>query len=184
MVNIVEEPICWYAMRAYKNEMRAEDAVRAIPSLECFVAKRYELRTYHGKKLRKLVPLIPSIVFVRGTKTDIQRLKQRHQFFQYMGSSFGKERFKPLIVPDKQMADFIKVAGEHEADVQYMSPLEVALIKGARVRIIGGVFDGVEGVLLYDKAKNNGRVVVSLPESLGSISTAEIAPDLLETINE
>ena len=183
-MGVVDDAVQWYAMRAYKNELRAEDVIRTIPSLECFVAKRYELRTYHGKKLRKLVPLIPSLVFVRGTKFDIQHLKQRHQFFQYIGSSFGNERFRPLIVPDKQMEDFIRISGEYEADVQYMSPSEVALIKGSRVRIIGGVFDGVEGVLLYDKAKNSGRVVVSLPESLGSISTAEISPDLLEMVEE
>ena len=80
------------------------------------------------------------------------------------------------------MADFVKVAGEYEADVQYLSPSEAALIKGTRVKVLGGIFDGVEGVLLYDKAKNSSKVVVSLPESLGSISTAEISPDLLEVI--
>ena len=91
-----EEIVCWYAMRAYKNEMRAEEVIGTIPSLECFVAKRYELRTYHGKKVRKLVPLIPSLVFVRGAKSDIQHLKQRYQFFQYIGSSIAGERFQPL----------------------------------------------------------------------------------------
>ena len=183
-MSAVEEPVCWYAMRAYKNEMRAEEAVQALPSLDCFVAKRYELRTYHGKKVRKLVPLIPSLVFVRGTKSDIQRLKLRYQFFQYIGSAFGGEKFRPLTVPDNQMADFMKVAGEYESGVQYVSPDEVALTKGTRVRVIGGVFDGVEGVMLYDKTKTGAKVVVSLPESLGSISTAEISPDLLEVIEE
>lgn len=181
-MSVVDEPVCWYAMRAYKNEMRAEEAVRAIPSLECFVAKRYELRTYHGKRMRKLVPLVPSLVFVRGRKSEIQFLKQRYQFFQYIGTSAVGEKFRPLIVPDQQMADFVKVAGEYEADVQYLSPSESALIKGTRVRVLGGIFDGVEGVLLYDKAKNSSKVVVSLPESLGSISTAEISPDLLAVI--
>ena len=176
------ESVCWYAMRAYKNELRAEEAIRAIPSLDCFVAKRYELRTYHGKKLRKLVPLIPSLVFVRGVKSEIQRLKQQYQYFQYIGSSFGGEKFKALTVPDKQMNDFIKVARESESDVQYLSLTEVALVKGTRVKVAGGVFDGVEGVVLYDKAKNNTKVVVSLPESLGSISTADISPEMLKII--
>ena len=146
------------------------------------MAKRYELRTYHGKRMRKLVPLVPSLVFVRGRKSEIQYLKQRYQFFQYIGSATIGEKFRPLIVPDQQMADFIKIAGVYEADVQYLSPSEAALTKGTRVKVLGGVFDGVEGVLLYDKAKSSARVVVSLPESLGSISTAEISPDLLEII--
>ena len=177
-----EESVCWYAMRAYKNELRAEEAIRSISSLECFVAKRYELRTYHGKKVRKLVPLIPSLVFVRGVKQDIQRLKQRFQYFQYIGSSFGGEKFRALTVPDHQMKDFIKVAQEYESDVQYISTSEVALAKGTRVKVIGGIFDGIEGVVLYDKTRNSTKVVVSLPESLGSISTADISPELLEVI--
>lgn len=183
-MGVVDDSVQWYAMRAYKNEMRAEQAISAIPELECFVAKRYELRTYHGKRLRKLVPLIPSLIFVRGAKADIQQTKQRLQYLQYIGSTSFSERFQPLIVPCKQMEDFMKIACEYEADVQYLSPAEVALTKGCKVRIIGGMFDGVEGVLLKDKAKNSTRVVVSLPESLGSISTAEISPDLLEVIEE
>ena len=175
--------MCWYAMRAYKNEMRAEEVIGTIPSLECFVAKRYELRTYHGKKVRKLVPLIPSLVFVRGAKSDIQHLKQRYQFFQYIGSSIAGERFQPLTVPDKQMSDFMKIASEYESDVQFLSPAEVALVKGTRVKVIGGAFDGIEGVVLYDKARNSAKVVVSLPESLGSISTAEISPELLQIVD-
>ena len=179
----LEDIVCWYAMRAYKNEMRAEEVVRTIPALECFVAKRYELRTYHGKKVRKLVPLIPSLIFVRGTKNDIQHLKQRYQFFQYIGSALAGERFRPLTVPDKQMSDFMKIAGEYESDVQFLSPAEVALAKGTRVKVIGGAFDGIEGVVLYDKIKNSTKVVVSLPESLGSISTAEISPELLQIVD-
>ena len=183
-MNVVEEPLRWYVMRAYKNEKRAEETIRQQTSLECFVAKRYELRTYHGKRMRKLVPLIPSLIFVRGRKSEIQQIKQKYQYLQYVGSALSEERFKVLTIPDKQMTDFIKIAGEYEADIQYLSPVEVALAKGSRVRILGGVFDGVEGVLLYDKEKNSSRVVVSLPESLGSISTAEISPDLLEVIEE
>ena len=72
-----------------------------------------------------------------------------------MGSVAENGKFKALVVPDEQMQAFIKVANEYESDVKYMNASEVLLIKGSRVRIIGGTFDGVEGILLYDKEKNN-----------------------------
>lgn len=181
-MTLEDDAVQWYAMRAYKNEVRAEEQINAHPALECFVAKRYELRTYHGKRVKKLVPLIPSLIFVRGRRSEIQQFKQRNQYLQYIGSSINEGRFRALVVPCQQMEAFIAIARQHESDIKYMTPSEVALVKGCRVRIIGGTFDGVEGVLLYDKAKNSNRVVVSLPESLGSISSAEISPDLIEVI--
>lgn len=179
-----DNTVLWYAMRAYKNEIRAEEQINAHPLLECFVAKRYELRTYHGKKLRKLVPLIPSLIFVKGCKEDIQHFKQRNQYLQYMGSANRTGKFEALIVPERQMQAFIAIAKVYEADIKYINTSEVALDRGQKVRIIGGTFDGVEGILLQDKAKNSNRVVVSLPESLGSISTAEISPDLIELLED
>lgn len=179
-----DNEILWYAMRAYKSERRVEELMKAQSTLECFVAKRYELRTYHGIRLRKLVPLIPSLIFIRGRKSDIQRFKQKHQCIQYMGSVAENGKFKALVVPDEQMQAFIKVANEYESDVKYMNTSEVLLIKGSRVRIIGGTFDGVEGILLYDKEKNSNRVVVSLPDNLGSITTADISLDLIEVLND
>ena len=52
---------------------------------------------------------------------------------------------------------------------------------GTRVRIIGGEFSGIEGVLLKQKGKNSNRVVVELP-NLGSLATATLPADLLEIL--
>ena len=173
----------WYAMRAYKCEERAEEAIKSFISLDCFVAKRYELRVYHGKKYRKLVPLIPSLVFVRGKKSDVQRFKRVHQYLQYMViKEKGKDVSSPLIVPDRQMHDFMKVANRQEADVRWHAPGEIALAKGSRVRIIGGLCDGVEGILLRDKSLKNERLYITLPGVLGIISTVEVFPEWIEVM--
>ena len=180
---MADETVQWYAMRAYKNENRAEQDIAQAPELECFVARRYELRVYHGKKHRKLVPLIPSLVFVRGRQADIQQFKIRHPSLQYICNHFAGEASQKLVVPDKQMADFMKVAEQHEADVRFISVAEVALQKGCRVKIIGGIFDGVEGVLVRDKELGSSRVAVALPGNLGAISTTEVTPEFISVLD-
>lgn len=43
----------------------------------------------------------------------------------------------PTIVPDKQMMDFIAVAGTLNEHIMYVDPLEIHLKKGERVRVNG-----------------------------------------------
>jgi transcription antitermination factor NusG len=44
------------------------------------------------------------------------------------------------------MQSFITVAGCKNENIVYLSNEEVNIRKGTRVRIIGGVFEGVEGI--------------------------------------
>ena len=171
-------------MRAYKSELEAEKALRSFNGLECFVAKHYDVRVYHGKRYRKLVPLIHSLVFVRGLRDDIRRFKSVYTYLQYISVRDGSRPSRPLTVPDRQMEDFMRVARSYESDIRFLSPSEVVLCKGSRVRIIGGPFHGVVGHLLRDKQRGSCKVVVSLPGNLGGLSTAEIAPEWLEPLDD
>jgi transcription antitermination factor NusG len=76
-----------------------------------------------------------------------------------------------IIIPEKQMQNFIAVAGNDKEQVIYLSNDEVNLRKGVRVRITGGVFAGVEGVFM--RIKGDKRLVVSIP-NLFSVATAYI----------
>lgn len=172
-------------MRAYKNERLAEQLLSGEFGLPHFIPKHYEIRTYHGKKQRKLVPVIPSIVFVYACRADIQEFRMRFgqlplQYVMKKGHS-SSDRSTYLIVPDTQMDDFIRVASQYESEITYYHPDEIALNKGCRVRVHGGRFDGVEGVLLKVKGKRSRRVVVML-EGIVAVAAAEIIPDLIEVL--
>ena len=86
----------------------------------------------------------------------------------------------PLVVPDRQMNDFIKVSSQYEAGTTYLRPDEVNLEEGTRVRILGGPMDGVEGIFVKIQGKRNRRVVVYL-EGV-SAAAVEVSPDLIEVI--
>ena len=165
-------------MRAYKAERKAEDALREA-AVECYVPKIYVLRVYHGIKSKHLVPAIPSMVFVHASHDAIIDFKRGNNFLQFVTRrrSAGGD---PLVVPDKQMNDFIKVSSQFESDPTYLRPEEVNLEKGTRVRILGGPMDGVEGVFVKIQGKRNRRLVVSM-EGV-SAAAVEVSPDLIEVI--
>ena len=175
----VKDEVCWYVMRAYRCEAKAEQVLSGEHGLPFFIPKRYVLTTYHGKKVKRLVPVINSLLFVRASRTQLAEFKQRFPFIQYVmwKKSSGLEFLK---VPDKEMENFIKVAQHTEEEVTYYAPEEINLKTGTRIRVLGGAFDGAEGYFVKVKGKRNRRLVVNL-DGIAAVS-AEVSPDLVEII--
>ncbi len=169
----------WFVMRAYKCEGKAEERLSGDGGLDYFIPKHYALRSYHGVKSRRLVPVIPSLVFVRASRRQLINFKKDNNFLQYVmnNTSGGSEC---LVVPDDQMSNFIKVASQLEENLTYFKPDEIDIKKGTRVRIHGGAFDGVEGVFMRTEGVRDRRLVVLL-EGVMAIS-AKVRPDLVEVL--
>lgn len=175
----IRHEICWYVMRAYKHEAKAEEVLSGEEGLPFFIPKRYVLQTYHNKKVRRLVPVIPSIVFVKASRVQLNQFKLKFPLLHYVmwKKSTGLEY---LIVPDKQMENFIRVASHMEEELTYYQPEEVNIKAGTRIRVIGGAFDGAEGYFVKVKGKRNRRLVVKL-NGVMAVSV-EVKPDLVEVI--
>lgn len=169
----------WFVMRAYKCEAKAEERLAADGGLEYFIPKRYAVRSYHGVKSRRLVPAIPSLVFVRASRRRIIDFKRDNNFLQYVMRRTG-EGDDFLIVPDEQMDNFLRVASHPEENLRYLRPDEVNIGKGTRVRIHGGPFDGVEGTFMRTEGVRDRRLVVLL-EGVMAVS-AKVHPDLVEVL--
>lgn len=172
----------WFVMNAYKSERKAEEALQSNFGLEYFIPKRYIAKKIQGKMRRILVPVIPNLVFVYARYEEIEKFKHKYPFLRYATRRIdGMNRI--MKVPGNQMGNFIKVASRYEEELIYYSPDEIQLEKGIKVRILGGTFDGVEGVLLKVKGKRNKRVVIAI-ENVAAVSIAEIAPDLIQIIKD
>lgn len=64
-------------MSAYKNEKKAEEMLKGKDGLEYFIPKHYAVRVYHGVKSKRLVPVIPNLVFVHASRKQITDFCQR-----------------------------------------------------------------------------------------------------------
>lgn len=90
-----------------------------------------------------------------------------------------RETRTPLVVSDGQMKNFIAVSGTYDEQLVYLDPTEVKMKKGDKVRIIGGLFAGVEGEFV--RVKGDRRVVVVI-NGVMAVATAFIHPSLIERI--
>lgn len=178
----------WFVMRAYKREADAESYLQSH-GFATFVARRWELRTYHGRRQRKLVPAIPGVIFVRGDRDELQQAKQSGESAQgRAGKPLNLQWLmhpandnSPMTVPEAEMESFIAVARSMETDIRYYSPGEIALDRGERVRIIGGQFDGIEGTLLHPLGRRSQRVYLTI-DGLATIATNPHSPLLLQPL--
>ena len=179
--NNSERELVWFAMSAtFGRALKAKTFLES-KSIECFVPMKYELLC--GKtqnKVRKLVPAINNLIFVRASKSQIQSAKSEVDFLQYLTRP-EKGRNVPIIVPEYQMQQFIKVCQIQNDSVTYLSPDEVDLAKGTPVKIIGSAFDGVEGLFMKVKNGRKKRVVV-LIQGIIAAMLAEVEDGYIQVL--
>ena len=118
--------VCWFVMRAYKSEGKAEEKLAGKDGLAYFIPKCYAIRVYHRVKSKRLVPAIPNLVFVHASRSQILNFKKRYNFLQFVmwKKSTGSEY---IVVPDEQMDSFIKVASQYDENISYYRPSEINL---------------------------------------------------------
>lgn len=177
----VGEPMSWYAMSVPYNRVLKVKSMLDAEGIEAFVPMRYEVRTVRGKKVRLYVPAVSNLLFVHTTDSRLRLFKQTTTFLQYLVRRVDGVSRK-IIVPDAQMEQFMRVSRTDDERLTYLKPEEINLSKGTRVRILGGAFDGVEGIFVKVKGKRNRRVVV-LIDYVSAIAVSEISPDLIEVLD-
>lgn len=94
----------------------------------------------------------------------------------------GKNRREKVVVSDRDMENFIRITEQTERAVTYFRPDELSLEKGDRIRIHGGAFDGVEGVLVKVKGKREKQLVVSIPDL--AVAAVSVKPDVVEVVSQ
>ena len=165
-------------MRAlYRTELKTQARLNEA-GIETFIPIKETITTIRGRKKKVKIPAISNLIFVHSTQRRLAAFTAEDGKFQYTFKRGGMSN-EPLIVPDKQMNDFIR-AYSHSERPLYFSPGELKLEKGTRVRIIGGPLDSCEGVLMKVSGARSKRLVVSIP---GTMNVAvEISPELIEII--
>lgn len=160
----IEQPQ-WYVMRsAYCREMRAMELLER-DGFQCYVPLREVKRERKGVIVKKKVPIVHNLVFVRSTRENLDPWKQLHENDASLRYTIDKSTRQPMTVREKAMQDFIRVTQEAEDDsLLVLDHPDVVLEKGQRVEIIAGPFKGVEGRVL--RIRRDRRVVVTIDNVL------------------
>ncbi|MGV8093760.1 MAG: UpxY family transcription antiterminator [Mangrovibacterium sp.] len=147
--------------------------------IESFIPMRYTESYSGSRKFRKLVPVIHNLVFVYSSKKLLDAIKKEVEDRLPVRYIMDRELHRPIVIPEKQMRDFIAVAGTYDEQLIWLEPSAQTYKKGDRVRITAGPFAGVEGELR--RIRGDRRVVVSV-QGFMAVATAYIHPSLVEKI--
>ena len=170
-------------MNVYALRMSlAEKALCLEDRLDYYLPKHFVLRRYASGMKRVLVPLLPSMVFVRGRFSEVHRFQSIYSFIGF--ATLPKDGHRtPIVVPDPDMENFRIVADKCRDDLTYYSPREMKMHKGEYIRIIGGLFDGAVAKLVKVPGKRNRKLVVELP-GIAEIATTSIEPQFVRKITK
>ena len=170
-------------MNVYALRMSlAEKALSLENELDFYLPKHFVLRRYASDMKRVLVPLLPSMVFVRGRFSEVHRFQSIYSFIGF--ATLPKDGHRtPIVVPDPDMENFRIVADKCRDDLTYYSPREMKMHKGEYIRIIGGLFDGAVAKLVKVPGKRNRKLVVELP-GIAEIATTSIEPQFVRKITK
>ena len=177
------DPKSWFPMRVtYSREMKVKVELDRL-EIENFVPMTYKLVCENDGNLhRELVPAINNLIFVRSTQERISELKLSNEVLEplrYMIDRTAERAHVIMTVPDRQMENFLRVAKVTDDSVMFLDETSVVGKEGKRVRIMGGVFEGVEGVIR--RVKRCKRVVVEL-EGVASVAIAHVPVGLLKEV--
>lgn len=172
-----DDQLLWYAMSApYGRERRAADVLTAT-RVEHFIPWRRVDTLVRGRRVEREEPAVRNLVFVRATRRHLLALKADGRIntllqFKTRRLIEAPGRTEPITVPDKMMADFIRVYTATRPDVlTLLTPDDVSRLRPeAHVRIVGGPFDGCEGWYQRVRGSRERRFVVRLDMFMGCAS--------------
>ncbi len=180
MVDYSCQDVSWYVMKTtFKRELKAK-AILDARSIENFIAMTRKVVTIGTKRRMATVPAIHNLIFVKCDGAQLQQIKAEINFLHNTLTKVNGV-LTPIIVPSKDMEQFIGVATKSLEKLIYLDILETNLSKGTRVRITGGEFVGYEGVLMKVKGARDRRVVLSI-EGVVAVAMATIDADMIENI--
>src|SRR5438876_600256 len=148
----------WYAAYTCANHEKRVAAELGARDVEHFLPLYSSVRRWKDRRVQLELPLFPGYVFVRLALCERLRVVQIPSVVRLVG--FGR---LPTALPDTEM-EIMRAALLQSLRAEPHPFLTV----GRRVRITGGPFAGLEGVL---KRKKSGlRVVISLELIQRSVS--------------
>lgn len=182
MNEISKNTIAWYVLRVtYQREMTAARQLEEL-GIEHFIPTvRKKIRNEKGLAIGwKTEPLIHNYIFVNDSYDNIYKIKHgKLDFLRFMMEKDSEGGANvPQYVPDKQMADFMKVVrtmGSKQVDPS------IDLHKGDRVRILTGPFEGVEGIYIKIQNRHEKRVVVKI-EGVAAVATVPLKASDVEKL--
>jgi len=164
----------WFVAKTRANQERAIRERLTEMNIETYLPTRMEIRIRRDRRKRIEVVVIPNTLFVCAEKKAALALPNHHGVpIKYMIDFMTRTL---LVVPERQMRNFMSVMGVSDANVEINNDLMFE--KGDKIRVVEGVFCGIEGELIRVEEKD--KVLIRLDNIIAC--TMEVPSNYLEKI--
>ena len=175
-----DKTVRWFVMRDLKRANAKQQAYQILKekNIEVFTPMKTRLCVVKGEQIRKEVPCITDLLFVHTTRETLDPVVENIPTLQYR---WLRNKYRePMTVPDAEMERFIR-AVHASALPKYYLPEEITPEMYNRpIRIVGGLLDGYEGMLLTTRGSKVKRLLVEIPHLLAV--GVEVNPDYIQLI--
>jgi len=171
-----KENSVWFVLFVARGKAEKLNEYLKTTNIESFFPMCYKEKQQKDGEVTKctLRPVFTEFLFAKSSWAELDSVLKEIKLRLGISSKLYYRSLrskKIIVVPEELMRNFIIVASAVQKRIVYLSNEEVRLKEGIKVRITGGIFEGVEGVFM--RIKGNKRVVVTLPD-LFSVATAFI----------
>lgn len=177
-VTALGEAAQWFVLRDLKRPNARERAWKALSGkgFEVFTPLRQCVVKEASKSVRRLLPVIPDLLFVHSDRAslDPEVLSVRTLQYRYLRGGGYRE---PMTVREEEMNRFMKAVNSSETATYYAPDEITPAMVGRTVRIAGGPLDGMEAPLLKLRGSHRKRIIVSIPALVSA--TVEVNPDFI-----
>lgn len=158
VLNNSDKSPAWFAIRVtYSRELMVESYLNT-QGVESYVPMYFAQRRY-GDKIRQIwAPLIHNLIFIHATAEKLREIKAGTELpIRYIMEPHSHQ---PIVIPDKQMHDFMAVVATQHEHVEVIAAKAIELVNGDRVRVMRGMFAGVEGHYIHYKGHSKIAITV------------------------
>ena len=163
----------WAAVyTAARAEKTVTDRLSQELNLETYLPMHRVLRKWSDRVKSVEVPLLSSYTFVKMTERDIFHVRQVRGVSGFV--SFPSSGI--AVIPQGEMDAMRRLV---ESKEQLYVHNTLSLHKGAKVRVVAGDFEGMEGTIVHNCSEGNFAVHIS---NINISLTINIEPDALQVI--
>lgn len=158
--------IAWYIFYTYPKAEKSLYKVLSSSGYEVFLPLQEQVRQWHDRKKKVVVPIFPNYIFV---KTDSRSIYEVLKFPRII--SYVKCNNKPSRINEDEI-QLIRTLEKNCSDIKISSTLS----KGRRTRIEGGPLDGLEGIV--EENTSGKRIVINI-DSIAYSLRVSLVPDAI-----
>ena len=183
----------WFVLRvSYGRTVKAKAFIEA-KGIECYVPLRYKEIRKHGKRRIVPEPLLPSFIFVRDTKDQVDALllgekgnstEGKALLSYYYDHTIRRQdcpdRNPPLTIRSEVMNNFIRLTSIENPHIIPVTSPNVQYKLGDHVIVTDGDFKGIHGRVA--RIAGQQRVVVELFDGC-LVATAYVPKEAMEKVS-